>query len=1376
VPRVPGVTPSSLDPSDVQVAFGRTSTTLSADQAWVELPVVLIDKAEKAEVRDEPGLLIPYRVQVTYQPRVSSDCWEGTEETAEETAARKERCAVEPFLIVEQPFGLLRGETGQSLRFDVREGPFRLLAHGNYTVKVRLIAGNGDTSQTAITYESLATSGHYAGMIVLDSPVSMGQIPLSLDLFVTDGSENVVEWSQLLRGEYSQYGDVSLLPGLPLEEQATGQLVYGAIVASESMLFTDGLDDVPFVGLYQPSSGRLRFMFELLVPAVDPLAEPGADRLTAQNTFQHEVRRLVYMIGSLDQRTRRLTGAYRETLTGVAGNTYTIGGALAAIQSSSHDGPVPVPTELAVGYGRREEVVSASALEDYCSEIEFGVDGPALSLLQDLLGDEEQLLSHLIASYHGEEDLFGSLVSLEQRLSQAIDSLGESNFSTQEFFDHLRDEAPICTSGASRESCVDVNQITCAVHFYAEALLSGVLPSLEAIVLESDPWTVVGGGGSSMRHDGRLLRQVRRHLVQRFLFMLSELLMVYNRAAGDQIAEAYMLFLRTEVSNALTQELDYTMAAHSYHEQARQVLFHPRVQAALGRLSNMSVPLDVNGDDLINGIDNDFDLETGSELGPEGLHRLVELPVSQVKNTLAVLAKYFGLAQRSVGRVEGYQKALLRQTVQQTYLEGIALIALQDRLWGSDFALADQSFLEDALNTANDIDRQLRQGTNPLGFNAGEVFFESDGTEIDCVHSPGEDNFAYFVTQFRCHLERARQKRAEAITALTSESRSRDEFQRSIVENLQHFENRIDQLCGNTTDTADADYENECPEIEGSTNLEYQCFSDDCEMVVKNYEGVLDTSCRPEAAADDYKIQVGGDFRFCHRGKVGSLLRRLDELEVEQHGVRTRLKTTMLLVDSHREHITQMVARNGEIVADYEEKTDALLENIKEMDEIECAHRIAMDVVAAIPTSNMDWTSGARSAALIVADEIFYGAKTGKAQEGKKLERNDRLELMKHSQDQTVADAETRLHSLLAEGYNLAAQLNVVERRQLGVQYEIHQTLFEAQQAARHLGERNASIVDYLVGDQLNHRLQRNRTVLVAEAAYEQALIAAYKLGKAFEYEYNYPEVGEIANRVFRYRTIEQLDDYLTFLSEEQNREWKGTDAPPSGSAQLRLSLAELLVPPGGEGVSPTSGELETRDERFHDLVFSGRLRKIRPATDSQGTVEQIEIPLNLWLHTISDNSGSGYRQSLVSPEACNALIESVQIVFIGDGIHEDMEIGVRRDGLDDLRTCYMVPDPQRPTERPTTIINRFQVPAQSYWNVTPCVNWRSERCAQPLFRDRSLGASDWKIVIPNNDNPGNQALFEYDGRREVGAPVLRDIEVVIRYRHRSVVPRIWGS
>ena len=127
-----------------------------------------------------------------------------------------------------------------------------------------------------------------------------------------------------------------------------------------------------------------------------------------------------------------------------------------------------------------------------------------------------------------------------------------------------------------------------------------------------------------------------------------------------------------------------------------------------------------------------------------------------------------------------------------------------------------------------------------------------------------------------------------------------------------------------------------------------------------------------------------------------------------------------------------------------------------------------------------------------------------------------------------------------------------LEQRIATQEFRIQQLLSQAQRYAHYYSAANKNIIEYLIEEPQNHRIRRHTAILEAEEAYDNALHAAYKAAKAYEYHYNYYEDGYISNQVFTYRSIKELEEFTDILNDENQKKWNN---PTLDNLDVKISV-----------------------------------------------------------------------------------------------------------------------------------------------------------------------------------------------------------------------------
>jgi hypothetical protein len=241
----------------------------------------------------------------------------------------------------------------------------------------------------------------------------------------------------------------------------------------------------------------------------------------------------------------------------------------------------------------------------------------------------------------------------------------------------------------------------------------------------------------------------------------------------------------------------------------------------------------------------------------------------------------------------------------------------------------------------------------------------------------------------------------------------------------------------------------------------------------------------------------------------------------------------------------------------------------------------------------------------------------------------------------------------------------------------------------------------------------------------------------------------------------------------------------------LRFSLREELFPDLHDNTGD-DGRVVTAGEQFHNTITSTMYRKKR--VRGPLTVEQIEIPFAIWLNDRPVYEEPSMRW-MVSPLECNHIF-----VGRGSGTIGANVIGTRldtlryelfRDNTDYIRGCELessfppgggMPVLDYPISTfvvgyapQSTLAQSDEPPTYQTrsGSQAACLNRHEnsqgvvedESCFSYFARDRSLGAIDWKLVLPI-DLDGNGWIMG-EGLPDNERPIIEDIVLYFRYRSR---------
>ncbi len=351
-----------LDPQDYAIRFARDSLKLSAVETSDASALVILNLVSKRQVVGEPSVSFGYRLEVSYGLKEDTrclrpfvDCEVGAArlpgETEEECNDRQDDCFVddsEEWIRLLSPFGTVNAAADNRIRVELDEAIADQLSPGRYGATLRAIFDNGDTDTVRVRLVKASPSGEYAGELVVwkDHPDNRlhGDVPFQFEmrLQLTDELE---QWQDLLQ----RY---NLDEGSDIVDVTEGRVVHGQLHGGSALLFTNGRaesardDEVPFVGLYSPDTGRIRLLGVIDLQRSFSIAESGAPgALEVENVFDRDIRRRIEFIGPFDEASATWAGLYREKISGLAFEDVTLGGSflLAQVVADSSELEVDAP-------------------------------------------------------------------------------------------------------------------------------------------------------------------------------------------------------------------------------------------------------------------------------------------------------------------------------------------------------------------------------------------------------------------------------------------------------------------------------------------------------------------------------------------------------------------------------------------------------------------------------------------------------------------------------------------------------------------------------------------------------------------------------------------------------------------------------------------------------------------------------------------------------------------------------------------------------------------------------------------------------------------------------------------------------------------------
>jgi len=442
-----------------------------------------------------------------------------------------------------------------------------------------------------------------------------------------------------------------------------------------------------------------------------------------------------------------------------------------------------------------------------------------------------------------------------------------------------------------------------------------------------------------------------------------------------------------------------------------------------------------------------------------------------------------------------------------------------------------------------------------------------------------------------------------------------------------------------------------------------------------------------------------------------------------------------------------------------------------------------------------DCVTGPLATALAIAEVTVrhYSSHTIR-EEQTEIQHDIEERLRTEANDATERQLLLQLGSITSETENLIGQYESVIQQLINVEMRINDNLYLAQQAAKHYQQNVSQIIDHLIGTEQGSVLRGNLAVQRADEKFAELLRVTYKMAAAFIHAYNLEGMADsIYNRVFEIVTVDGIEQFISYL-EGLERDYCGSagiDCDTFSNVQtLRVSLRDELFPDLVEKVGPES--VITIGQQFHDIITSSAYLKRR--VRGPLTVDQIEIPFSLWMNDRPAYDDPSERW-MVSPLECNHIIVgrgngTIGVNVVGTRL-DTLRYELQRGNTDYIRGCEMesifppgggMPILDYPVEK--FIVGYAPHSTMAAADDPPIYQTRSgsqaacrnrmentmgyiddETCFRYFARDRSLGAIDWKMVIPTNLD-GNGWILG-DGLPENEKPIIEDIVLYFRYRSR---------
>jgi hypothetical protein len=868
----------------------------------------------------------------------------------------------------------------------------------------------------------------------------------------------------------------------------------------------------------------------------------------------------------------------------------------------------------------------------------------------------------------------------------------------------------------------------------------------------------------ALQDHNRFYRElVQTHAYEAGAAARSAFLLMYHAANGDPMDE----------SSAYAQKLAYLRKAMTEFDRAQAVNFSAPSSQVL-----FQWPMD--------------------SFATKGLVWLKQMHVTS-SDRMEALLELVDHRRRVLRSASQEDYLFAHHVMHQEYLQQVFLVALQRRWEKATFAYAGNA--QDVITLGQQLLAKASDNRNPLGLHPSRIYFEN----ADLVSS----NWQNFRRRLNEELPRLETNVQEALANMRGALNDQNSFLASLRTQSHQLSATIEEYCGSSQPlpaNCDIPFEEKKIEMEcqgPGCLMEFTCDDPACSRVVKSFNGgaaaASEVACRADSAT--YKIRVGGSSRLCVRGRVGALMQERAALDLQRRQIANRVQNLVRQIARHQQFIADTQSQNAEL-------NGFLFETQREMRELEgdlmAANAVfeTVDIAAHALECTIGLATdcvGKAAAGVIRAQAaLMRQAVTGSIQMARTSVLDTKeLFLNRDSQDRNLMSMRMQLDNLVTDVENHIASYEAVVQQLFNLNMRIEDTLFLAQQAANRNVELTGDLVERLVGSESGSVLAANARVQEANARFQKMLVEAYKMTRAFVHRYNLDSQAEAwSNRVYQIVTIQDLKQFISFLDNvEQNYcGAQGLDCDYINNGEVfEFSVQKQLFPDLRDIVDPNTGKVLTAGQQFHNLITSSAYRKRRARP--YGLVEQIEIPFAIWLNDRGESGGAPQRY-MVGPGDCNHIIRgdgpsggTVAVNVLGTRIPRTpgVKYELWRGNTDYIRSCtekvsryeskintYIV------GWTPTSALGQLDNPPSFFsqsGELGACINNQllanpatvdsQTGCFRYFARDRSLGAPDYQLVIPQLDR--DQSWLLGDGLPGNEKPVIEDIVLYFRYNDRPI-------
>jgi len=1400
----PSADGSVFNPKDYSVVYARDSIALDPFQNEYSIPLAIMNLKTGAQVFSDPKVVFGYRLETKYQVKADAKC---SGDLTLLTQSEQEDCLVAPaeeFLTLDNPFGTLLAAGDPSSTVRVNATAANALSPGSYPVVLTAHFSNGQSTSVRIVFRKPSPSGEYGGRLsaYLGSPdAHLATTNVAMSLYI-DTNAQPTNWAALmlannLQGE-KEFQDIT-----------EGYLVSGYIHAGQSLLFDNPTaaakadNEIPVKGLYSPKLGRMRLISVINLPKTTCRNSAGlpctgaADEWQANNALNRDVRRVIEFIGPFKPAERSFEGIYRETISGLAPNTFTVEGGFRMTQLSQDTRAISMPAPLlAPAPAGSSGVVTFPAASDLLSQLASKMTQACGAATAGTLSSATAVDAYF-TSYGNAAPKFPAK-RFSELVTNTIGSVANSP-ATLTLAEFLAGTQLFCTPTKTTD-CVDQTQLACGLAFMRRAELAGWF-DLGALGKESSgldaspavfcsrassPTTCADPSVPDARGAVMLQDQARfyRELVQTYVYQA-------NAAWSDAF---YALYKAAEQGDAFGSAFAFKEGklreVMKNYDAARDLMLGAPASAAMFA----------------------WPMRRFQTQGDAWLRQMQTVLSDRLDAWLE-----FADLERRIIKTSDLDKTFTfaKHVVNQEYLMQVMLAELQRQWQGPSFTYAGAS--ADVLARGDVFLAKLSDTRNPLGLSPDRVYFENS--------TPQVNNWQNYRSLLETRLESTTNTIKLAVNNLHGALASQAGLQTQLLQTQQGRDASLDDLCGPPTvdppacrsDATDKAVQTSCSGSDCA--YPWKCDTSDengaCARVVKLFSTAVDTvSCRSDIDPNRFTVAIKGAdnavlySRDCNHGRVGSLLQERVKLDLERKQSKRQV-----------ESLLRQIAREQQELATTQASNQGLLEYLKKQRakfvEVEAAIALANFTydIANTTAGGIDClviigladgtdcpqkliSAGLKNAALIAKDAVTSAANLALSD----MTRAKEITYQEKAGDAQVRQLRLQLDGLVASVENVIGQYQLQTQQLYNIDLQVADALKSAQNVADRFGAQTSNVVNRLMGEDSSQTLRSNQLVRQADKEFQGLLVLAYKMTRAFLHRYNYADQSEVwTNRAYSLMTVAdvvKLKDDLVSNEQAYCGAQPGADCDQVNNRKVfEFSMRKQLFPQLKDIVDPVTGNVLLAGAQFHNLITSSAFRRKRLW---QGVpIEQIELPFAIRANDLG-SANSAQAPWMLVPGTCNHIIASdpartgtiavsVSGERIGRGFKSDRLVNfvLYRGGTDELRSCA----------KDGISVNRFQVGSpvieassgvffQTAGTFSACLNKNDDLsdpgkrdgtgCWNFFARDRSLAAPDYVLAIPLLQQEWIVG-FENTGSPLAGTPIpeqergqINDVTLYVRFNDQT--------